>query len=437
MDALARRLADGDLAVLDAHAAALDRWLALGGDDADPRLDAAAGAAGLDPALLDRPLRALSGGQAARAGLAALATARLDVVLLDEPTTHLDEDGLAHLRALLDARDGGHVVVSHDRALLADVAATLVELDPRTGRATAFAGGWDAYERERDAARLGALRAHEAAVADRRAVEAKARELRRRSAVMESGLRRRPKDNDKHGREWVRMRAQEQQGRARKLAGRAARIDVPDKPFEHEPLRLDLTAAERRRPWVVALEGAVLRRGSFALGPMDLALADGDRLLVTGRNGSGKSTLLSALAGELELAGGVRRVADGAVVARLGQEREALRGEDASLAAAVAARTGRPAAEARAALALVGLGAEVADRPPATLSPGELTRAELAVLAQRRAACLVLDEPTNHLDVASLELLERALDGWPGALIVATHDARLRDALRTTRVLAL
>jgi ATPase subunit of ABC transporter with duplicated ATPase domains len=445
LDRLAARLGAGDLDAVAPHAAALERWLTLGGADAGARLAAAASAVGLDPSLLDRPRRTLSGGQAARAGLAALRTARFAVLLLDEPTNHLDADGLDRLRTLLREHTGGLMVVSHDRALLADAVNELVELDPRTGRAQHHAGGWDAYERERAAARDRARRAHEQAVAQRSRLIAAERDLRRRAAATSRDVARAPRDGDKHVREWFAARADGVAHRARVVAGRAAQVDVPEKPWEAAPLRLALTPADRRSGAVVALRGAVVQRPGWRLGPLDLSVEHGDRILLRGANGSGKSTLIAVLAGRVALAGGERRAAPGAVVAELGQDRAALGGgadDDAeddgrTLAAAMTALTGLDASAARTALAGFGLTADHATRPAHTLSPGERTRAELAVIAHRRATGLLLDEPTNHLDLESLEVLEAALAGWPGALVVATHDLRLGEALGLTREVAL
>jgi ATPase subunit of ABC transporter with duplicated ATPase domains len=437
VDALADVLAAGDLGALEPHAAALERWLALGGDDAEARLATAAADLGLGAGLLDRPLRSLSGGQAARAGLAALRTARFDVVLLDEPTNHLDADGLERLGALLRERAGGVVLVSHDRALLADTANELLELDPRTGRGTAYGGGWDAYRRERDATRRRTMAAYEHAVTRRAQLVQAEREVRRRAQTKSNRADHAGPDGDKHAREWARSRAQGMSNRARVIAGRAERVAVPDKPWQDAPLHLDLTGAERRSGFVVALDGAILRRGAFALGPVDLELAHGDRVLLTGPNGSGKSTIMAALAGNLEPAVGRRRVTPGAVIAQLGQARDTLAADGRPLAAAVRAIAGLDERGARAALAAFGLDADAAARPAATLSPGERTRAELAVLGHLRATCLLLDEPTNHLDIASLEALEHALADWPGALVVATHDVRLREALALDREVGL
>ena len=350
VDRLAASLAAGDLDAMDEHAAALERWLALGGGDAEPRLEAAAAEAGLDAHLLDRPLASLSGGQAARAGLAALRTARFDALLLDEPTNHLDADGLAFLARVLDEAAGGVVLVSHDRGVLSGFADELLELDARTGRATHYGGGWEAYERERDAARERERAEYEHAVTRRTHIEAAEREVRRRAANSARNGVKAARDGDKHGREWVKMRAEEAQSRARKIGTRAARVHVPDKPRAAPRLRLSLSRGERRGGPVVALDGAVLRRGDFAMGPIDLAVDHGDRIVVRGPNGSGKSTLLAALAGDLEPASGARRSPPGAVVAVLGQHREAL-GRADSVAAGVRQLTGVGESEARTALA--------------------------------------------------------------------------------------
>ena len=432
----ASALEAGDLDAVQPHADALERWLVLGGADIEARLNRAVAELGLTAGFLGRPLGALSGGQAARAGLAALQVARFDVALLDEPTNHLDADGLQRLATLLQSRSGGTVLVSHDRALLTESVDEVLELDRRTGKAARYRGGWDAYQHERATAHERARAERQHALERREQLLAAERETRRRAAASHSRAGARVHDNDKQSREWVRMRAEEMAGRARKMGSRARRSEIPDAPWENPALRLALTGAQRRQTWVVALEGVVLRRGEWALGPLEFAVAHGERVLLSGPNGSGKSTLLAALAGQIDPLQGRRRAAPGAVIAQIGQVREALTGR-ATLADQVRRLTGLDGAAARTALAVFGLDADLATRSAATLSPGERTRAELTVLAHRRATCLLLDEPTNHLDTESLEALEAALAGWPGALVVATHDRQLRRNLRLTREVAL
>ena len=426
----------GRLDAVEPHAAALERWLALGGADLDGRLQTATAELGLEPGFLERDMQSLSGGQASRAGLAVLAVARFDAVLLDEPTNHLDDDGLGRLRRLLDARAGGIVLVSHDRDFLAATVDEIIELDRRTGRARRYRGGWDAFERERAASRARARAEHEHAVDRRAQLITAERETRRRATASANRARARVHDNDKHSREWVKMRAEEMAGRARKLGDRGRRDEIPPTPWEPPALRLELAAGERRQPFLVALEGFLARRGDWSLGPINLTVNHGERILIIGPNGSGKSTLLAALAGDLPPAAGRRRTAPRAAVARFDQTHATLH-STATLARKVRQLTGLDEQAARAALAAFGLGRDAASRTTATLSPGERTRAALAVIGRLRTTCLLLDEPTNHLDVESLEILTAALDGWTGALVIATHDRRLRRELRISRTLAL
>ncbi|MGI8712791.1 MAG: ATP-binding cassette domain-containing protein [Solirubrobacteraceae bacterium] len=394
---LGGRLESGDLSAIEPHGQALERWLALGGADAGVRLDIAAASLGLGPELLDRAPARLSGGQGARAGLAALAAARFDVVLLDEPTNHLDDAGLGRLAGLIDKSASGVIVVSHDRALLESVTSEVLVLDARTGRGEHYSLGFAAMKRAAAAERYRQQAEHDDAVSRHDRLQAAAAETRQRAAATMRRARHNAPDSDKHRREWVTMRAEERQGRARKISARATRVELPDAPYRERRLGLQLTTAEARVGWAVRLDGAVLSRGDWRLGPLDLELAHGSRLELRGPNGSGKSTLLAALGGRLQLAAGQRRCAPSVVVAELGQDRDAL-AADMPLADAVRELTGADPTDARTALGAFGLGAEHAARSAATLSPGERTRAELAVVGRRRATCLLFDE--RHLRAA-------------------------------------
>lgn len=418
------------------HAAALERWMNAGGATAEADLDAAARRVGLDPSLLDRPVKTLSSGQGLRAALLPLAARRHDVVLLDEPTNYLDRAGRVLLQQLLAAHRGALVVASHDRAFLDEHVDRVVELDPRGGAASEYSGGWSAYEREADIAQRAAQAAFDQATARRAELIAAEREIRRRAAATQNKVAKAPKDGDKHVREWFAMRADGVQARGAVVGARAARIDVPAKPWKEAPLALELTHAEQRSAYVVALQGAVVQRDAWTSPELDLTVAPGERILLRGPNGSGKSTLLGALAGTLVLAKGVRRVGPRTVVSVLGAVEVALR-SDRLLVDVVRELAGLDPADARGRLAQVGLGPDAAGRPASSLSPGERTRAELAILGAARTTCLLLDEPSNHLDRRSLIALEAALDRWPGALVVATHDERFGQRLRPTREVEL
>ncbi|MGE5689707.1 MAG: ATP-binding cassette domain-containing protein, partial [Pseudomonadota bacterium] len=214
------------------------------------------------------------------------------------------------------------------------------------------------------------------------------------------------------------------------------RVDDVAKPYEPWQLRLSLEAGERGGDVLASLQGAVAERGAFRLGPVDLQVAPGDRIVVTGRNGSGKSTLLALLLGELDPVEGARTVGRATRLGALDQRRSAYAGDE-PLLDAFAGRTGLAPVDARTLLAKFGLGADHVGRACASLSPGERTRAHLAELQARRVNLLVLDEPTNHLDLEAVEQLETALAGYDGALVAVSHDRRFLEALAPTGAIAL
>jgi ATPase subunit of ABC transporter with duplicated ATPase domains len=182
------------------------------------------------------------------------------------------------------------------------------------------------------------------------------------------------------------------------------------------------------------LRDAVMARGAFTLGPVDVEIGWGDRVAIVGPNGSGKTTLLLALLGRLPLAEGERWIGPGVVVGEMDQARADF-ATDQPLVDAFIEATGLRTDEARSLLAKFGLGADHVTRRAATLSPGERTRAELARFAAQGVNCVVLDEPTNHLDLEAIEQLELALAGYDGTLLVVTHDRRLLEGLELTRAL--
>jgi ATPase subunit of ABC transporter with duplicated ATPase domains len=411
---------------------ALDRWLALGGADLDERADAAANELGLEVSL-DAPMTALSGGQAARVSLASLLLSRYDVFLLDEPTNDLDLDGLERLERFVARVRAGLVLVSHDREFLARTVTRVVELDLAQRQINIYGGGYDAYLAEREVKRRHAREAYEGYADTRSALEERARTQR---SWMEKGVRnarRKATDNDKIGRKLRAESSEQQAAKAKQTERRLERLEVVEAPRREWELRMEIAAAPRAGSDVARLDGAVVRRGAFTLGPVSLLVEWADRIAITGTNGSGKSTLLGALLGRIPLDAGSSRLGPGVVVGEIDQARARFLGERSVLDAFLLETPELLPADVRTLLAKFGLTADHVVRPAATLSPGERTRAGLALLQARGVNLLILDEPTNHLDLPAIEQLEGALASYDGTLLLVTHDRRMLEAVQTNR----
>ena len=432
MDAAA--LALGDDPDTDLYTPALDRWLALGGADLEQRLDAILADVGLDSP--DAEMTGLSGGQAARAGLAAVLASRYDVLLLDEPTNDLDLAGLELLERFVAEAATAIVVVSHDREFLARTVTTVVELDLAQQQIGVYGGGYEAYLVERDVARRHAREEYEEysgklsdlqdrAQMQRNWMEHGVRNARRK---MKSGT-----DSDKAGRKARLESTEKQASKARQTERAIERLEVVAEPRKEWELRMSILAAPRSGTVVVTASGATVSYPGLTVGPVTVTVEYGDRILLTGPNGAGKSTLLALLLGRVAPSAGTVTLGSGVEVGEVDQARGRFLSDGPLLDAFCGEVPETPPADVRTLLAKFGLRGHHVLRPASSLSPGERTRAALALLQARGVNLLVLDEPTNHLDLPAIEQLEEAVESFDGTVILVTHDRRMLDTVRATR----
>ena len=373
--------------------------------------------------MLDQATASLSGGQAARVSLAATLLARFDVFLLDEPTNDLDLDGLDRLEAFVTGLDAAVAVVSHDRVFLDRVVTDVVELDEHDHTARWFGGGWAAYLADRDVARRHAEEEYEGYRQQRQTLVDRARTQREWSV---QGVQPGPAGH---------QRARQVHPPLPHRQLRAASPPRRRRPTRRSPgwrsstsrgragtSSLEIAAAPRSGAVVARLDGAVVDRGAFRLGPVDLEIGWAERVAILGANGAGKSTLIDAILGRVELTAGERWVGPGVVVGELEQRRSQFATYQ-PLLDVVTGASGLRAEEARSLLAKFGLAADHVGRPSNTLSPGERTRAGLALFMARGVNLIVLDEPTNHLDLPAIEQLEQALDTFEGTVLLSPTTA--------------
>lgn len=361
---------------------------------------------------------------------------RADVVLLDEPTNDLDFEGLEILERFLVRRPGGMVVVSHDRAFLERTVTSVFELDEHTHQGTRYDGGWGAYLEARAVTRRHAQEDYATYQVERTRLRQRSQRQREWATQGTTRAKRDGDERDKYIRQFKVASSEQLAAKARATDRSLERLPEVTKPWEGWDLHFEIAPAPRSGAIAMRLTDAVVERGQFRMGPTTLEVGWADRVALVGRNGSGKTTLLETLLGRVPLAAGTRWVGPSVVIGELEQDRRQLTGS-ATLLDLVRTPAGITVAEVRSQLAKFGLGAEHLDRPAASLSPGERTRAVLAEFALRGVNCLILDEPSNHLDLPAIEELEAALQRYSGTLLLVTHDRALLEHVHTTRTFHL
>ncbi|GGZ32714.1 ribosomal protection-like ABC-F family protein [Streptomyces poonensis] len=419
-------MADGDESVAEPAMTEYGELLTVfelrGGYDADARVDRALHGLGLGLVDRDRTVGGLSGGEQVRLRLAAVLAAGPEVLLLDEPTNHLDETALDWLEEHLRTRRGTTVAVSHDRAFLDRVTTSLLEVDADRRRVVRYGNGYAGYLAEKAAARQRWAQAHEQWRADVDRLRETAATTARRVAPGRA-----MRDGNKMAYDRAGGRVQQSlAGRVRNAEERLRRLLADPVPPPPEPLRFTPVLRSRR------LRGVVLDAADIAvtdrLDRTSLTVKAGERLLITGPNGAGKSTLLRVLAGRLAPDSG--SVTRHGRIGHLPQEPHPGRPGETLLAAFARGRAGDADEHAE---RLLSLGLFDPDRftvPVARLSTGQRQRLALARLLSEPSEVLLLDEPTNHLSPALAEDLEAALADYDGALVVVSHDRRLRRRWR-------
>src|SRR5215210_488045 len=405
---LEEAMASGDEAALNRYADVYARFEAVGGYGWRERARSVVHGLGFVDADLDRPLSTFSGGQLTRGSLARALAAQPDLLLLDEPTNHLDIESLEWLEKTLLELDAAVVLVAHDRWFLETVGTAVLELE--AGRARFFDGTWHNWRREQ-AAREMALG---------KAIEKQQAEIARMERFIE--------------------RFRYKATKARQAQSRIKTLDKMERitrdPKDGRALAFEFKKPERSGRVIFELDDGRLEvPGKVLLDGAELWLERGEHVSLVGPNGTGKTTLIQALVGARDLDGGRLRSGHNVKVGYLSQHAEELEAGGArTVLEAGQKRTGLSPNQARALLGRFLFSGEEVDKPLDGLSGGERRRLSLAILVSSGANVLILDEPTNHLDIESREALEAALQDFPGALLLISHDRALLDAVGTRTV---
>jgi macrolide transport system ATP-binding/permease protein len=416
-------------AALAAYARLTERYEARDGYGADTRVTAALHGLGLPGLARDRRLGTLSGGERSRLALAATLASRPELLLLDEPTNDLDDRAVHWLEEHLRAHRGTVVAVTHDRVFLERLTTTVLEVDG--GRVSRHGNGYAGYL----AAKAAERRHRQQRYDEWRAELDHSRRLAETAVVRLGTIPRKAQlANFGHGGFRARGRAHGAMSRVRNAKERVERLTANPVAPPPDPLsftaRIATAAAPDEGTPAVELDGVVVGGRPVVA---ELRLGPAGRLLVTGPNGAGKSTLLRVMAGELRPDAGT--VGVGGRVGHLRQEETPW---PPGLTVLEAFAHGRPDGDRdEHADRLLSLGLfepEALRLRVGELSYGQRRRVELARLVSEPVDLVLLDEPTNHLSPALVEELEAALDGYAGAVVLVTHDRRMRARFTGSRL---
>ncbi len=419
---------------------AMEKVEHLGTYSFDTRLQKVLQKITLDTRLLEQPVSTLSGGERKRVMLAAILMSQFDILLLDEPTNDLDLEGIEILEAFLLSTNSAVVIVTHDRRMLKTVTTKIAELLSDGSRIDLYSLGYEEYLEAREAQKKSVKEAYERYLEERKRLSDTSRRLHNEARRADSNSK--ASDTEKLGRNSAKEKAAGRlSATAKATATREEQLAIPQKPLKEINLKFAFSGHQGEVSNIlVELKNVTIHYPKIDVGPLDLMIERGNRIVITGPNGSGKTTLLRIIEGVQSPEEGDVRFGNGVKIGLIDQFKSLPDEEISALenAKKLASEDG-PIDDSRLRTILhsFNFDQEKLQQKGKSLSPGERARLLLATLVYKNTNLLLLDEPTNHLDIPAIEELEKALQTYPETFVVVSHDRDFIDSIRPNRTIEL
>ncbi|MBP6005660.1 ABC-F family ATP-binding cassette domain-containing protein [Candidatus Saccharibacteria bacterium] len=425
-------LGEGTEEANQAYQDAMDQVERLGVYDFDSRIGGVIEQVGLQGLDLELEIGQISGGQRHKLALASLLLSKKDCFLLDEPTNNLDQSGLVLLEDFLINSGSAIVFVSHDRVLLRKLAKKVLKFDDQDNSIQIYSTGYQNYldnimqERNRE------VKLYKHYIAEVNQLTESIQMLRENNTQINQA-----KDSDKMADKARSDRASKSQASGLKSLER--RLDDLEsnpvkKPFEVELLNLEFIPASRPAENLIIAKNLVLKRGQFSIGPIDFSLNWGQKVVLTGPNGVGKSTFIMAINQEIKPSSGSLELSDNLSIGYMDQD-QSLPDLNRAVIENFAILTGKDQTKGRQFLAKLGFDDQLTQKLAQDLSPGQKARLLLAGYMVKGVNLLILDEPTNHIDIETINVLESALQKFPGSVLTISHDREFINNLKPDKLI--
>jgi len=414
---------NNDEQTLHIYSKALDKYTRYEVGNFEYNLENSLNRAGLSNIDINKEIGSFSGGQKTRIALAALLSAKYDVMLLDEPTNSLDEQGIVILEKFIGRSKSAFVMVSHDRRFLRNATNRIIELIGGNDGVRQYMLGYDEYIEARGTQKNAEIKRYQDQEKEKKRIQNAAKESKIRA---NSGGSKSKSDNDKMNNNFRGEKAGSKMSRAASsLVTRLGQMELVDEPKEDISLDFSIDHESDKRKTLIDIKDFTVKydNSTRVLGPLSLRLDVGEKIAITGDNGVGKSSLLKGIIGSLGVNTGERYLSDPDSMVYIDQLQSVPLRDKPALDNILELAPDLERHEAINLLLKFNLSIENLSQTPAiNLSGGERAKILLASIVAKKANLLILDEPTNNLDIPTIEALEKAIKTYKGGILVVSHD---------------